>query len=101
MKRIILAFVLTSMLWNCKSISNQTTKEQVIQATINLTEVKNDQVLVTVNAPRVTTEAIIYRIPKTVPGTYTEDNYGRYIEDLKAFDKKGNLLEVKKLDENS
>jgi hypothetical protein len=27
-------------------------------------------------------------IPKTVPGTYSEDNYGRYIEDLKAYDAK-------------
>lgn len=100
MKKIVFALALTSVLWSCKTI-NTSTKEQVIQATINLTEVKNDQVLVTVNAPRVSTNEIIYRIPKTVPGTYSEDNYGRYIEDLKAFDKKGNLLEVKKLDENS
>jgi hypothetical protein len=34
---------------------------------------------------------------KTVPGTYSEDNYGRYIEDLKAYDAKGTLLTVKKL----
>jgi hypothetical protein len=27
----------------------------------------------------------------------TEDNYGRYIEDLKAYDAKGTLLTVKKL----
>ncbi|MFA9189093.1 peptidase M61 [Flavobacterium sp. FBOR7N2.3] len=100
MKRIVFAFVLTSMLWSCKTINSTSTKE-VVQATINLSEVKNDQVLVTVNAPRVTTNEIVYRIPKTVPGTYSEDNYGRYIEDLKAYDKKGNLLEVKKLDENS
>ena len=101
MKKIVFALALTSVLWSCKTVNTATTKAQVIQATINLTEVKNDQVLVTVNAPRVTTNEIIYRIPKTVPGTYSEDNYGRYIEDLKAFDKKGNLLEVKKLDENS
>jgi hypothetical protein len=28
-------------------------------------------------------DEITYHIPKTVPGTYSEDNYGRYIEDLK------------------
>jgi predicted metalloprotease with PDZ domain len=38
---------------------------------------------------------------KTVPGTYSEDNYGRYIEDLKAYDAKGTLLTVKKIDINS
>ncbi|OYX82924.1 MAG: peptidase M61 [Flavobacteriales bacterium 32-34-25] len=101
MKRIVFAFALTSMLWSCKTINTQSTKVQAVQATINLNEVKNDQVFVTVNAPAVTTNEIIYRIPKTVPGTYSEDNYGRYIEDLKAYDKKGNVLEVKKLDENS
>ncbi|KDN55016.1 M61 family metallopeptidase [Flavobacterium seoulense] len=100
MKKIVFAFALTSMLWSCKTVT-PTAKEQVIQATINLNEVKNDQVLVTVNAPKVTANEIVYRIPKTVPGTYSEDNYGRYIEDLKAYDKKGNTLEVKKLDENS
>ncbi|MFL9830807.1 peptidase M61 [Flavobacterium sp. ST-87] len=101
MKRIILILALTTMLWSCKSINNKTAKEQLIQATINLTEVKNDQVLVTVNAPQITSEQIIYRIPKTVPGTYSEDNYGKYIEELKAYDKKGRLLTVQKLDENS
>jgi len=80
---------------------NTTVKEQVIQASINLNEVTNDQVLVTVNAPKVSTNEITYHIPKTVPGTYSEDNYGRYIEDLKAYDKKGNVLTVKKTDQNS
>jgi hypothetical protein len=37
----------------------------------------------------------LHTIPKTVPGTYSEDNYGRYIEDLKAYDAKGTLLTVK------
>jgi hypothetical protein len=58
---------------------------------------KDDKVMVTVNAPSITTDEITYHIPKTVPGTYSEDNYGRYIEDLKAYDAKGTLLTVKKL----
>jgi predicted metalloprotease with PDZ domain len=57
--------------------------------------------MVTVNAPSITTDEITYHIPKTVPGTYSEDNYGRYIEDLKAYDAKGTLLTVKKIDINS
>jgi hypothetical protein len=51
--------------------------------------------MVTVNAPSITTDEITYHIPKTVPEP-TEDNYGRYIEDLKAYDAKGTLLTVKK-----
>jgi hypothetical protein len=45
--------------------------------------------MVTVNAPSITTDEITYHIPKTVPGTYSEDNYGRYIEDLKLMMPKG------------
>ena len=103
MKKIIFAFALTSILWSCKTVSSVTTatKKEQVQVAINLDEIKNDQVLVTVNAPSITTDEITYYIPKTVPGTYSEDNYGRYIEDLKAYDAKGTLLAVKKLDVNS
>ena len=100
MRKTLIVFALTSLFWSCKSINNES-KKTIIQANINLTEVKNDQVLVTVNAPKTTADEINYHIPKTVPGTYSEDNYGKYIEDFKAFDKKGNLLVIKKTDENS
>jgi predicted metalloprotease with PDZ domain len=103
MKKIIFAFAFTSILWSCKtvnSVNSSAAKEQV-QVVINLDVITNDQVMVTVNAPSIKTDEITYHIPKTVPGTYSEDNYGRYIEDLKAYDTKGNLLAVKKLDVNS
>lgn len=101
MKKILYVFAFTSLLWSCKTMNTKTVKNEPIQATINLNEVKNDQVLVTVNAPKITANEISYHIPKTVPGTYSEDNYGKYIENLKAFDKKGNTLTVKKTDENT
>ncbi|MES2240110.1 MAG: peptidase M61 [Bacteroidota bacterium] len=101
MKKTLFALAITSLILSCKTINAQTTKQLPIQVAINLNDVKNDQVLVSLNAPKVTTNEITYRIPKTVPGTYSEDNYGKYIDDLKAYDKKGNLLTVKKTDENS
>jgi predicted metalloprotease with PDZ domain len=101
MKKIFFAFALTSILWSCKTISSVTTIKKQVEVVINLNEIKNDQVLVTVSAPSITTDEITYHIPKTVPGTYSEDNYGRFIEDLKAYDAKGTLLNVKKIDVNS
>lgn len=101
MKKTFFVLAITSLILSCKTINAQTTKGQAIQVAINLNEVKNDQVLVTVNAPKSSSDEITFRIPKTVPGTYSEDNYGKYIDDLKAYDKKGNLLVVKKADENS
>ena len=103
MKKIIFAFAFASVLWSCKTastpVSSSTKKE--VSVNINLVDIKDDKVMVTVNAPSISEDEIMYQIPKTVPGTYSEDNYGRYIDDLKAYDKKGNLLTVKKIDVNS
>ncbi|WP_140485103.1 peptidase M61 [Flavobacterium sp. GSA192] len=101
MKKTFFVLAIASLFLNYQTLQAQTTKGAIIQVGINLNEVINDQVLVTVNAPKSNSDEITYRIPKTVPGTYSEDNYGKYIENLKAFDKKGNLLTVKKADENS
>jgi predicted metalloprotease with PDZ domain len=103
MKKIFLAFVFATILWGCKtaSITTAVSTKNEVQVSINLGEIKNDKVLVTVNAPTILTENITYHLPKMVPGTYSEDNFGNYIEAIKAFDAKGNSLEIKKLDENS
>lgn len=103
MKKIIFAFAFATVLWSCKTANtaSATSNKEEIQVNINLNEIKNDKVLVTVKSPKIKTDEVTYHIPKTVPGTYSEDNYGKYIDDLKAFDKKGNPLTVKKTDENS
>jgi predicted metalloprotease with PDZ domain len=105
MKKIFFALAFAAVFWSCKTVSVISTtssklKEEV-DVNINLNNIKNDKVLVTVNAPTILTDIITYNIPKTVPGTYSDDNYGRYIDELKAYDTSGNKLEVKKLDANS
>ena len=72
-----------------------------VKATIDLINVKEDKVLVTVLAPEFGKSEVIYQIPKTVPGTYSTDDYGKYIEGFKAFDKKGKELTVTKSDDNT
>ena len=105
MKRILFAFAFASVLWSCKTTNTSTNtskaSKQEIQVTINLNEVKDDKVMVTLSPPKISLDEISFHIPKTVPGTYSTDNYGKYIDDLKAYDAKGNLLTVKKTDENS
>lgn len=104
MKKIIYVVAFASILWSCKtatSITTTTSSKKQVQVVINLNEIKDDKVMVTVKVPSITTDEITYHIPKTVPGTYSEDNYGRFIDDLNAYDTKGNLLVVIKLDTNS
>jgi len=68
---------------------------------IDLVNVQDDKVRVELTTPVITANTITYHIPKIVPGTYSEDDYGRYIEQFKAFDKKGDTLAVTKSDVNS
>tara|TARA_R110000765_G_scaffold118294_2_gene212506 strand:+ start:4502 stop:6373 length:1872 start_codon:yes stop_codon:yes gene_type:complete len=76
-------------------------EKSTIVASIDLINVVEDRVQVDLNPGAFTTSTVIFRIPKTVPGTYSSDNYGKYIQDFKALDYKGAELKATKLDDNS
>jgi predicted metalloprotease with PDZ domain len=80
--------------------NNSKTDTNLVQVSINLNDVKEDKVLVTITAPKNNHEDVTY-IPKIVPGTYSIDDYGKYIEEFKAFDSKGIALIVTKTDDNT
>jgi predicted metalloprotease with PDZ domain len=103
MKKIIFAFAFSSLIWTSKASTTNPvdSKKEEIEVNINLIDVKDDQVLVTVKAPKIKTDEITYSLPKTVPGTYSVDDYGKYVADFKAYDSKGNLLTVTKTDDNT
>jgi predicted metalloprotease with PDZ domain len=100
MKKIILSLAFVGFLWSCSS-TQSTAKQNDVAVTIDLINVKEDKVMVTVTPPTFTSETVTFHFPKTVPGTYSEDDYGRFIENVKAFDAKGNTIKVAKIDENS
>jgi len=103
MKKIIFALAFSTLIYTSKAntIKKIDPKKEEIEVTINLTDIKDDQVLVTVKAPKIKTNEITYSLPKTVPGTYSVDDYGKYVVDFKAYDKKGNLLTIAKTDDNT
>ncbi|TRX34882.1 peptidase M61 [Flavobacterium sp. ZT3R18] len=104
MKKLLFTFAFSSLFWAGKASTTSTSvdpKKEKIEVTINLNDVKDDQVLVTVKAPKIKTNEITYSLPKTVPGTYSIDDYGKYIADFKAYDSKGNLLTATKTDDNT
>lgn len=67
---------------------------------IDLTKVENDELTVNLIPPKTKEKSIIYNIPKIVPGTYSISDFGRFISDFKARDKKGKAIEVERLDYN-
>ncbi|MGR3811552.1 M61 family metallopeptidase [Jiulongibacter sp. NS-SX5] len=74
---------------------------QEYKYSLDLTNTIDDKLMVELEAPKLTGKSVLFYMPKTVPGTYSTDNYGRYIENLKAFDKRGKELSVKRLDDNT
>ncbi|WP_029036098.1 M61 family metallopeptidase [Salinimicrobium xinjiangense] len=101
MKKIFYLVVLSFSIYSCKAPQGTGTQTQPIIATLDLVNVQDDKILVTVDPGVITSEEIIFYIPKTVPGTYSTANYGKFSEGIKAFDYKGKEVPVTPIDDNS
>ncbi|CAM3534207.1 peptidase M61 [Zobellia roscoffensis] len=101
MKKIcLLAF--TVLLASCGATKTVLTADKTpVLAMLDLKNVVDDKVVVTVDAGAFTTDTVSFFIPKTVPGTYSTDNYGQYIESFKAFDYDGKEMAFSKTDDNT
>jgi len=100
MKKILLA------LWLCPAfigmgIAQPTVQNGTYQYTLDLKKVRNDRISVELICPAIDRNTLNFNFPKTVPGTYSVDDYGRYIHNLTAEDTSGNALTVNRLDSNS
>ena len=71
------------------------------QYTVDLTNVQDDKLTVDLVCPKINAAQTTFYLPRIVPGTYMNSNYGKYVHDLKAMDKAGKELPVKKKDDNS
>jgi predicted metalloprotease with PDZ domain len=89
------------LLTSCNSGKIGTDSNKEILASIDLVTVVDDKVNVIIDPGKFQTETTTFNIPKTVPGTYSNDNYGKYIADFKAYDYQGNELTATKVDQNS
>ncbi|HET8839168.1 MAG TPA: peptidase M61 [Flavobacteriaceae bacterium] len=101
MKNTFLALVCAIALTACGPTQQKTTDDGPILANIDLVNITKDQVNVFVDPGKFTSDTTIFYIPKTVPGTYEVNDYGQFVEDLKAYDYDGNQLSVTRTDKNS
>ena len=100
MKKIFYALTLLSYLTSPIVLAQSSSKNEIL-VNVDIKNIVNDKVFVTVTPPKFKQNEIVYHLPKTVPGTYSEDNYGQYIDNFKAYDKKGIQITVTKTDLNS
>lgn len=68
---------------------------------VDLTKVENDKLFIELKTPVITSTEITFYLPKIVPGTYSIEDYGRYVSEFKAMDKKGKNLAVEKVGDNA
>lgn len=102
MKKTILIFLTGISLLGCGASKNLVPASNMpVVTTLDLVNVVDDRVKVSVDPGAFTTDMVTFFIPKTVPGTYSEDNYGKYIQNFKAYDYKGKELSFSKTDDNT
>jgi predicted metalloprotease with PDZ domain len=68
---------------------------------LDLTSVKNDKIKVTLTPPKITTDEVIFRMPKMVPGTYKIYDFGRFVSDFIVTAATSATCPVTRLDDNS
>jgi len=71
------------------------------QYTVDLTRVVDDKLLVELKTPIIESSSTTFYFPKIIPGTYKIANYGRFVSNLKAYNKKGKELPVSRIDDNT
>ena len=81
-------------------ISISTHGQIPVKYAIDLTNITNDQLEVTVTNPQFIENKVVFYLPKIVPGTYDNYDFGRYISDFKAYDNAGNELKYDRIDVN-
>lgn len=94
--------LLTALLYSCAgSKPGPASGSKAVEVGIDLVNVDADRVRVTVTPPPQTGDVATYQFPKIIPGTYAIADYGRYVQDIQAFDKKGKALHVTRTDSNT
>src|SRR5687767_11195041 len=68
---------------------------------VDLTKVDDDKLFIELKTPVITAAEITFYLPKIIPGTYSIEDYGRYVSEFKAMDKKGKKLVVEKTGDNA
>jgi predicted metalloprotease with PDZ domain len=102
MRKVLIVLGVLGTVYSCGVGKSLATIDKFrISASLDLVNIKNDKVEVSIDPGAFVRDVVSFKIPKTVPGTYSSDNYGSYIQDLVALDYTGRVMQVFKEDANS
>jgi predicted metalloprotease with PDZ domain len=68
--------------------------QELYRYTIDLKNAKNDKVKVVLKAPKLKSDKAVFVMPRVIPGSYALKEYGRFLEQVKAFDQKGKEMKL-------
>jgi len=71
-----------------------------LEFTVDLRDTRSHMVHVSFTPSGFHAKTAVYQMPIWAPGAYSVTGYGRYVQNFKAFDKKGDLLAKKQVNEN-
>ncbi len=102
LKPFLSLLLAATFLLGCGAARNlPTASETPVATSLDLSGVTDDRVEVRLDPGAFTTPRVRFYIPKTVPGTYKNNDYGQFVEDLAAYDYKGRPLPVIRTDLNT
>ena len=81
-------------------LSASAAAQHIYEYSVDLTQLADDKLEVELIAPAIRQKEIHFYLPKIVPGTYMNSNYGKYVQNLRAFTKVGKALPVEKYGDN-
>jgi predicted metalloprotease with PDZ domain len=90
-----------ALLLLCGAKAQVTGQKNAYQFFIDLNRVDNDELKIELITPKINQPAAVYHLPAIVPGTYAIYDFGRYVSQFKAYTKKGDTLEVQRINVDS
>lgn len=73
---------------------------QSLEYQVDLTDSRSRRVKIVLAPKKLGAKTVTFQMPAWAPGAYSVTNYGRYVQDLAAFDTKGKQLNVNQLNPN-
>ncbi|MXV14386.1 M61 family metallopeptidase [Hufsiella ginkgonis] len=74
--------------------------QPVYRYTADLKNISNDKVVIELQTPALKESEAVFSFAKAIPGSYSRKDFGRFIDDLEAYDKEGKSLKADKLNDN-
>ena len=102
-KLCLFAPLLLLLLYSCKTSQSVATSPRdgiIYHYSVDLAKLDQDRLTVNLEIEGLVPGNLTFCLPKIVPGIYGAMDFGQYISDLTALDRKGNPLRVQQLDTN-